>query len=138
MWRFVGYSYVTMTRQVVLVTGGNGLLGSAIKHVIETEAVGSRFGKLTETESWIFLSSKDGDLRDLQQTLAIFEKHQPTHVIHLAALVGGLFKNMKYKLTFLRDNCLINDNVLWAAKQHNVQLVSLEFPHPWLIRSFQC
>ena len=29
--------------------------------------------------------------------------------------VGGLFKNMKYKLTFLRDNILINDNVLHTA-----------------------
>ena len=32
---------------------------------------------------------------------AVFEQHQPTHVIHLAAMVGGLFKNMKYKLDFL-------------------------------------
>lgn len=47
-------------------------------------------------------------------------------MIHLAALVGGLFKNMKYKLTFLRDNCLINDNVLWAAKEHKVRPPPLE------------
>ncbi|BGP27251.1 hypothetical protein JCM10295v2_006215 [Rhodotorula toruloides] len=55
--------------------------------------------------------------------MAIFDKYKPTHVIHLAALVGGLFKNMKYKLTFLRDNLLINDNVLWASKEHNVKKV---------------
>jgi hypothetical protein len=55
--------------------------------------------------------------------MAMFEKYKPTHVIHLAALVGGLFKNMKYKLTFLRDNCLINDNVLWAAKEHKVIII---------------
>lgn len=42
-------------------------------------------------------------------------------VIHLAALVGGLFKNMKYKLTFLRDNLLINDNVLHCAYEAKVQ-----------------
>lgn len=30
----------------------------------------------------------------------------------MAALVGGLFSNMKYKSTFLRDNLLINDNIL--------------------------
>lgn len=30
----------------------------------------------------------------------------------VAALVGGLFSNMKYKSTFLRDNLLINDNIL--------------------------
>ena len=38
---------------------------------------------------------------DLSATRALFQRHQPTHVIHLAAMVGGLFKNMKYKLDFL-------------------------------------
>lgn len=55
---------------------------------------------------------------------AIFDKYQPTHVIHLAAMVGGLFKNMKYKLDFLRENMLINDNVLWQSKEHNVRFVT--------------
>ncbi|KAJ7625112.1 hypothetical protein DFH06DRAFT_747953 [Mycena polygramma] len=36
-------------------------------------------------------------------------------VHHLECGVGGLFKNMKYKLTFLWDNILINDNVLHAS-----------------------
>lgn len=39
-------------------------------------------------------------LRNAEETLAVFRKHQPTHVIHLAAMVGGLFKNMKYNLDF--------------------------------------
>lgn len=51
-----------MSNQVVLVTGGSGLVGQALQHVLATEAVGSRYGKL-EGEKWIFLSSKDGDLR---------------------------------------------------------------------------
>ena len=38
---------------------------------------------------------------DMSATRQLFEKHKPTHVIHLAAMVGGLFKNMKYKLDFL-------------------------------------
>ncbi|CAO3632651.1 unnamed protein product [Cunninghamella blakesleeana] len=70
-----------------------------------------------------FLTSKDGDLRNAEQTKAIFDKYKPTHVIHLAALVGGLFKNMKYKLDFLRDNLLINDNVLEYSKQAGVKKV---------------
>ena len=37
---------------------------------------------------------------DAAATQAIFEKHNPTHVIHLAALVGGLFKHLKYNLDF--------------------------------------
>lgn len=40
----------------VLVTGGSGLVGKAIEHVVQQEG-----GKL-EGEEWIFLSSKDADL----------------------------------------------------------------------------
>jgi GDP-L-fucose synthase len=99
---------------VILVTGGTGLIGQAIKYVIETEREVSRFGK-KPGEKWIFASSSEADLRDQAQTQKLFEKYKPTHVIHLAALVGGLFKNMKYKLTFYRDNTLINDNILHTA-----------------------
>src|SRR5690554_3384355 len=90
-----------MAQSVVLVTGGNGLVGRGIESHLKS-------GGKAENETWIFLSSKDGDLRffhsfqslisrDYEQTKAIFEKHKPTHVIHLAALVGGLFKNMRQK-----------------------------------------
>ena len=51
-----------MSQSVVLVTGGSGLVGSAIQHVIESEPVGSRFGR-REGEKWVFATSKDGDLR---------------------------------------------------------------------------
>jgi hypothetical protein len=34
--------------EIVLVTGGSGLVGQAIKYVIETEPEGSRFGKSLE------------------------------------------------------------------------------------------
>jgi len=112
-----------MAAQVVLVTGGSGLVGKAIQHIIETEPVGSHFGKKIG-ERWIFTGSSEADLRDSVQTTKLFEKYKPTHVIHLAAFVGGLFKNMKLKLTFLRNNLLINDNVLDASYRHNVKLIS--------------
>jgi len=53
---------VEQAKSVVLVTGGTGLVGYAIQHIIDTEPVGSRFGR-REGEAWIFLSSKDADLR---------------------------------------------------------------------------
>ncbi|KAF9511456.1 hypothetical protein BS47DRAFT_1383446 [Hydnum rufescens UP504] len=112
------------SKHVILVTGGTGLIGSAIKHVIETEAPNSRFGK-HDGEEWIFARSSEGDLRDPVATRELFAKYKPTHVIHLAALVGGLFKNMKYKLTFLRENTLINDNILHTSYEtHVVKLIS--------------
>lgn len=42
-----------MTKKI-LVTGGTGLVGSAIKQIVELEPV--------EGEEWIFLSSKDANL----------------------------------------------------------------------------
>ena len=38
--------------------------------------------------------------RDPVETKAIFEKYRPTHVINLAAKVGGLFSNMKSNHTY--------------------------------------
>ena len=49
-------------KSVVLVTGGTGLVGFAISHVIQTEPVGSRFGR-REGEEWVFIGSSDADLR---------------------------------------------------------------------------
>ncbi|XP_029293107.1 GDP-L-fucose synthase-like [Cottoperca gobio] len=101
----------------VLVTGGSGLLGKAIEHVVQQQG-----GKL-EGEEWIFLSSKDADLVDVGQTRAVFEKYRPTHVVHLAAKVGGLYQHMRENLHFLRDNIKINDNVLQTAHEMGVSKV---------------
>jgi GDP-L-fucose synthase len=64
-------------------------------------------------------------LRDRESTRKLFEKVKPTHVIHLAAMVGGLFRNLKYKVEFYRENVLINDNVMECCREFNVvKLVS--------------
>merc|ERR1711935_164011 len=101
----------------VLVTGGTGLVGMGIKEVVTEQPEGDAAGNCAE---WLFAGSKDGDLRDLGQTMALFERSKPTHVIHLAANVGGLYKNMKYRVEMYRDNMAINDNVLAAAHEHGV------------------
>ncbi|XP_061705119.1 GDP-L-fucose synthase [Cydia pomonella] len=105
---------------IILVTGGSGLVGQAIKTVVEEE---KQQGRRYHNETWIFCGSKDGDLRDKQQTEALFKKHQPTHVIHLAAMVGGLFHNMAHNLDFFRENMAINDNVLAACHNNSVKKV---------------
>jgi GDP-L-fucose synthase len=104
---------------VVLVTGGTGLVGQGIKFVVEEDK------KVNEhnDEKWYFASSKDADLSSYDSTKALFEKLQPTHVIHLAAKVGGLFGNLKANLEFFRKNMMMNDNVLRCAHETNVQRV---------------
>lgn len=102
---------------VILVTGGSGLIGRAVQKVVSDPMESS------DAESWIFLSSKEVDLRDKDATLAYFREKKPTHVLHLAALVGGLFSNMSRNLDFFRDNMTINDNVLAAAHDVGVTKV---------------
>lgn len=46
------------------------------------------------------LNPKISHPRNAAETKALFEQHKPTHVIHLAAMVGGLFKNIRYNLDF--------------------------------------
>lgn len=99
---------------VVMVTGGSGLVGSAIRSYVEQSGA-------NEGETWVYLSSKDGDLKCRKATEAIFEKYKPTHVIHLAARVGGLFANMSHKVEFFRENILINDNVMECCRIYKVQ-----------------
>ncbi|KIY62619.1 epimerase-domain-containing protein [Cylindrobasidium torrendii FP15055 ss-10] len=107
---------------VILVTGGSGLVGQGIKWCIDNEPEGSRFGKKAN-ETWIFARSSEADLRDAEQTKKLFEKYKPTHVIHLAALVGGVFANMAGNATFMRDNMLMNDNLLHTSYLQQVKKV---------------
>ncbi|KPP68049.1 GDP-L-fucose synthase-like [Scleropages formosus] len=101
----------------VLVTGGTGLVGRAIEHVVREE------GGAREGEEWIFVSSKDANLMDAKETRGLFEKRRPSHVIHLAAMVGGLFRNMRENLDFWRNNIHINDNILQTAHEMGVAKV---------------
>ncbi|KAJ4454838.1 putative GDP-L-fucose synthase [Paratrimastix pyriformis] len=101
-------------QRVVMVTGGTGLVGSAIKAYVESLGP-------NPNERWIFLDAVDGDLRQMSVTRGLFERHHPTHVIHLAARVGGLFDNMRDKVGFWRDNIMINDTVLQCAHDFHVQ-----------------
>lgn len=102
-----------MKEKVILVTGGTGLVGKGIEIVSNEDR--------RSDERFVYLSSKDGDLRVLSDVEAIFEKHKPTHVIHLAALVGGLFRNLRENLDFFRQNMQINDNILACCFKYKVE-----------------
>lgn len=97
--------------KTVLVTGGSGLVGQAIKQITYD----------LNSYKFIFLSSKDVDLTDSNATRAIFIQYKPNYVIHLAAYVGGLFKNMRYKVDMLETNLLINYNVIHYAHEFGVE-----------------
>lgn len=94
----------------ILVTGGSGLVGTALKE-ISKKYIGCEFN---------FLSSKMCDLKSLKQTEELFEKFKPTYVIHLAARVGGLYKNMNERIKMLEENITINTNIIKCCDKFNV------------------
>jgi len=106
-----------MAFEVILVTGGSGLVGKAIEHIVNHE------GLKKDNEKWIFLSSKDLDLTNFNATEAFFQTHRPTQIIHLAAKVGGLFANMGSNVEFFDFNMHINMNVLQCSHKYNVKKV---------------
>lgn len=98
----------------ILVTGGSGMVGQAIKNVMN---------ELNETHDFVFLSSKDANLTNFLQTRKLFRTQRPDMVIHLAACVGGLFKNMNQKVDMYEKNMLINHNVLKCSHDFKVKKV---------------
>lgn len=84
----------------VFVTGGSGFLGRRLK--------------LFQPE-WEFLSSKDVDLTDYNETEGFLLYHRPDAVIHLAARVGGIKDNASHPAEFFSQNARINTNIVDAC-----------------------
>jgi GDP-L-fucose synthase len=85
-----------------LVTGGTGMVGSAINADLK-------------------IGRKDCDLNDWNAVNAFFEKHKPEEVVHCAAKVGGVWANMHQKGDFFRENILMNTFIIEAARLHGVK-----------------
>jgi GDP-L-fucose synthase len=100
-------------KQHILVTGGTGMVGTYLQELVQN--------KKDDLYEWIFLSSKDCNLTMKEQVMQCFEQYQPIYVIHLAANVGGLYKNMQYPVEMFSENMLMNEHVLMACHQYNVQ-----------------
>ena len=94
----------------VLVTGGTGLVGTAIKAV----------SQCYPQYEFKFVSSKDCNLCDEGAVNDMISTYKPDAVIHLAAAVGGLFKNLAKKSEMFDQNVKINTNVLSACSKYDV------------------
>jgi len=85
-----------------LVTGGSGMVGSAMKRVLP--------GAMYPTREDLDLT-KVTDFRGIK------------NIIHLAARVGGIKANMDFIGDFYLDNMKINHNILYSAKEARVKKV---------------
>lgn len=86
----------------LLVTGANGLIGSAIRRA--------------NPPSTTYLGRNDLDLTDFAATKKVFMEIKPDCIIHAAAVVGGISANKSHPGSLLRDNAMININTMEAAR----------------------
>ncbi|MDY0057977.1 MAG: GDP-L-fucose synthase [Methyloversatilis sp.] len=94
----------------IYVAGHRGLVGSAIVRNLEAKGY-THILKRTHAEL---------DLTDAAATDAFFAEHRPEYVFLAAAKVGGIVANNTYPAEFIRDNLVIQANVIHSAWKHGV------------------
>lgn len=94
----------------IYVAGHRGLVGSAIVRNLEAKGY-THILKRTHAEL---------DLTDAAATDAFFAEHKPEYVFLAAAKVGGIVANNSYPAEFIRDNLVIQTNVIHSAWKHGV------------------
>ncbi|MEA4855257.1 GDP-L-fucose synthase [Solidesulfovibrio sp.] len=94
----------------IYVAGHRGLVGAAIARALARR--GARLVTRTHREL---------DLTDQAAVRAFFETERPAAVFLAAAKVGGIHANDTYPADFIRDNLLIQTNVIDAAYKTGVE-----------------
>jgi GDP-L-fucose synthase len=94
----------------IYVAGHRGLVGSAIVRALQQQG---HTHLVLKTHSELDLTSQ-ADVR------RFFEAERPEAVIMAAARVGGIHANSSQPASFIRDNLLIQDNVIDAAHRSGV------------------
>ncbi|AET59545.1 GDP-L-fucose synthase [Paenibacillus terrae] len=94
----------------IYVAGHNGLVGSAIVRAL------SKAGY----RNLITRTSSELDLRNKEAVDHFFETESVDYVFLAAAKVGGILANNDYPADFIRDNLLIQTNVIDAAYRTNI------------------
>jgi GDP-L-fucose synthase len=113
----------------ILVTGGRGLVGSAlVEHL-------TRLGY----SNIVSIGREDCDLMNRDATEALLHRVKPRHVFHAAARVYGIVGNMRNRALSFHDNVTINTNVIHASHLSGVAKITVmgtgavyPFPSPRL------
>ncbi|PHC41186.1 GDP-fucose synthetase [Bacillus toyonensis] len=95
----------------IYVAGHRGLVGSAILRKLEEQGY----------TNLVYKTSKELDLRDPKQVGEFFKTEKIDYVFLAAAKVGGIVANNQYPADFIRDNLMIQTNVIDSAYRSGVE-----------------
>lgn len=98
-------------RKTILVTGSDGLAGSAIR----------RLEDLYPQYYFFFATRRHCDLRKEEEVNRLLQYSMPDYILHTAASVGGIGGNLKNHGRFFRDNILMNTHLIHAASECKVE-----------------
>lgn len=95
----------------IFLAGHKGLVGSAVLRKLQDAGYGNI---LTRDRSKL-------ELRDQREVDEFFKGEKPEAVILAAAKVGGILANNTFPADFIRDNLLIQTNVIDSARKQGVE-----------------
>jgi len=95
----------------IYVAGHRGLVGSAILRKLQEDGY----------YNLVYKTSQELDLRDRNQVDQLFKEEKPEYVFLAAAKVGGIVANNEYPADFIRDNLMIQTNVIDAAYRNGAK-----------------
>lgn len=95
----------------IFVAGHRGMVGSAIVRKLREEGFTNLVSRTRD----------ELDLRAQTDVADFFATERPDYVFLAAAKVGGIKANMTRKAEFLFENTLIQNNVIWSAREAGVK-----------------
>jgi GDP-L-fucose synthase len=95
----------------IFVAGHRGLVGSAVARALQTRGY----------KNLLLAAHRDLDLTNQLSVSEFFQRERPQAVILAAARVGGINANNIRPAEFIRDNLLIQDNVIDSAYRAGVE-----------------
>jgi GDP-L-fucose synthase len=96
--------------QRVIVTGGAGFLGSFVVAGLKTRGC----------TNIVAPRSRDYNLLDRAAIIRLFKDTQPTMVLHLAAVVGGIGANREHPGKFFYENAIMGIELIEQARQFHL------------------
>jgi GDP-L-fucose synthase len=95
----------------IYIAGHNGLVGSAILRLLHKEGY----------NNLVLRSHEDLDLTNQAAVMEFFRLEKPEYIFLAAAKVGGIYANSRYPADFIRDNILIQANIIDSAYKNNAK-----------------